>query len=132
VRDSPQVRRQRTVRRRPEAIKISVHDFPAVHSQSRRQAHAAVVERGTARVEDDPVRQEHGIFQQCERGIPSHECCVRGLDAGEIDFACHERGELGARLVDHNHDEPIEPGTSAQGRGELRVGGKHPAPVRFV
>src|SRR5438128_1625460 len=120
------------VRDRAEAVQVPVDDLAAIERERDGEPHAGVAERRDAGVEHDPVRIEQWVVDNRERRVLADERGVRWLDAGEVDLARGERGELGRRLVHDHHDKPLERRRSPQGSREVRVGGEHPAAARLV
>ena len=90
------------------------------------------VERRTPGVEHDALGPEQREADHGEIGIPTNELRVGRLNAGEIELAGCQRGQLGGGLVHDDHDEPIEPGRASECRGKVGVGLEDPASVMLV
>ena len=115
-----------------EPVQVPVDDLLAIERERHSAPHRDVVERRSPGVEHDAYRKDLGVVEHCECRILADERRVGGLDAGEIELARGERGELGGRLVHHDHDEAIEPRWPAKRGREPRIGGEHPAPMGLV
>ena len=98
----------RAGRRRPESGDRNRDEAGAVERQVDRVPDADVVERWAPCVEEEAIRDQHGIVQHAKRGIACGERGHGGRNAGHVEIAADETGELGGRFIHDGDHESAE------------------------